>query len=106
MRDKDIKICTWIHHTATILGIFMTARGLGKRGQGTVKRSVLSLFAVSQIWAVVKIITYAAAGRLWMKRSCDHIRKLGRTKKEERGYLWLFTAGSVLFKMGTPLISG
>ena len=108
MKESEFKICTWIHHTATFIGlsagIWALDKTTGKKRQNMLKETALVHYILSQVWAAVKIAVSLLSGRERMKDSYDNIQSLCEDKRKERGLTWTLTAVSACVKIGTPLV--
>ncbi|BDF33750.1 hypothetical protein CE91St62_18160 [Lachnospiraceae bacterium] len=110
MEEREFKICTWIHHAATITGLSAGIWALDRRTRGTgrkqsvLKETALVLYIISQIWAAVKIVASLLSGRERMKDSYDNIHSLCNDKQKERGLTWMLTIVSACVKTGMPVM--
>lgn len=101
---QEQKICRWIHHIATFIGIFIgTEQLLEKRG-GIIRKGILGLFLGSQLFAACKILTDRISGRNRIEEACERMDAICHTPNQKRCMLAGTMALSVFFKMGTPYI--
>lgn len=106
MSVKEQNICIWIHHIATILGLctgFFKLRAHPENKKGAAF-PLLILYITSQLWALLKLLAGLGAKRQPLKKSFLNIKKLCRTQKQERSFLWLLTLLAAGFKLGTPAL--
>ncbi len=105
-KRKEDKICIWMHHIATVIGMLEGIWGLASEKKDTLSCTsrvfCLSLFTGSQLWAMLKILSDAVRGSSRMKDSILHIRALSGSASKGRRMLGAVTALSVLFKIGVP----
>lgn len=107
MREKDFIISTCVHHISTIVGLltsicYLTRKSSMRQKESYRKKCALVLFMIIQSWAGLKILTdfYNGTSRLW--ESYKDIRRLSKSKRQERNILWGLTFLSSAFKMGLP----
>ena len=53
---REQKICSWIHHIATFIGVFIGMKRLLEKRGGIIRKGILGLFLGSQLFAVCKIL--------------------------------------------------
>lgn len=106
MSRKEYKICIWIHHIATLLGVFSGAIHLACTKKCGFRTLCLSFFTGSQLWALLKIMSDGIRGRSRLKKSIVHIRILSGSTAKERRTLGAVTAASALFKITVPVVLG
>lgn len=103
MSRKEYRICIWIHHIATILGVSGGIYSLASTKKYSFRTFCLSLFTGSQLWALLKIVSDGIRGRSRLKESIIHIRTLSGDAVRERRTLGAVTAVSALFKIAVPV---
>lgn len=121
MKEKELKICIWIHHIATFVGVFLSLRALISRHLGTGRKCIMSVFLLSQVWAVIKIINNSLSRSASLQGVCiaacpdgdgsslgeclNHIYEQSKNEYQARGIVASLISGSVLFKVGFPLVN-
>lgn len=65
---REQKICSWIHHIATFIGVFIGMKRLLEKRGGIIRKGILGLFLGSQLFAVCKILADMILGRKELKR--------------------------------------
>lgn len=101
---REQKICSWIHHIATFLGIFIGTKQLLEKRGGIIRKGILGLFLGSQLFAVCKILADMIVGRNGIEEACEKMEAVCSTPNQRRGMLAGVMALSVLFKVGSPYI--
>lgn len=102
MQKKEEKLCIWIHHIATVLGWLWSLHSLQDRRIRGWKKGILAGFALSQTWAVSKLLAGFLCRQEKLRKSIARIRKLCKSERKTRGVLIGVTAASALFKLGIP----
>lgn len=105
MKEKELKICIWIHHIATFIGVVLSIRALRRRQESEGRRCALVLFLVSQVWAVIKIVSDYKNGSSRLAECLNNICEQSRNEYQARGIVASLISGSVLFKVGIPLVN-
>lgn len=105
MKEKELKICIWIHHIATFIGVFLSLRALMSRCTGTGRKCIMFIFLLSQIWAVIKIVSNRENDNSHLEECLNHIYEQSKNEYQARGIVASLISGSVLFKMGFPLVN-
>ena len=106
MGRKEYRVCIWIHHIATILGVCGGLCNLACTRKYSFRTFCLSLFTGSQLWALLKIVSDGVQGRSRLKKSIVHIRALSSSAAGERRALGALTAASAVFKIVSPAVIG
>lgn len=105
MREKELTICIWIHHISTFIGLFASLYHIASGRRRTAARTGgLILFASGQAFGALKIIADLSKGRSRLRKGFESIHSLCRSKRQERGLLWVMTALSAIFKTSTPCL--
>lgn len=111
MSKREWKICTWIHHLATITGLCTGIINYTQKKSTTWKKNLLLIHIVSQIWAAIKIAASIFPRKdskgtdgANMQRSYEHIHNLCKNKEKERIWTFVLCGMSVLFKIGIPVL--
>lgn len=106
MGKKEWIICTWIHHIATVIGLYKGCRRLFMERLRGIRGLLMFLFLASQIWAGVKILRELTMGESRLKQSFENIHRVSKNEDEERGILFTIAGFSALFKIGVPWFLG
>lgn len=99
MQEKELSICTGIHHIATFLGISEGIYYLAAGKQGFLRSSVIFLLTVIQSWAGIKILADLKAGRSRLTESYRSLDKLKGSRKKKRWFLCGLILSSTVFKI-------
>ena len=105
MKEKELKICIWIHHIATFIGVFLSLRALISRQTETGRKCIMFVFLLSQMWAVLKIVSDYGNGSSHLGECLNHIYEQSKNEYQARGIAASLISGSVLFKVGFPLVN-
>lgn len=121
MKEKELKICIWIHHITTFIGVFLSLRALISSHLGTGRKCIMSIFLLSQMWAVIKIINNSLSRSASSEGTCvtvcpdgngsslgeclNHIYEQSKNEYQARGIVASLIGSSVLFKVGFPLVN-
>lgn len=101
---REQKICSWIHHIATFIGVFIGMKRLLEKRGGIIRKGILGLFLGSQLFAVCKILADMILGRNGIEEACEKMEAVFSSPNQRRSMLAGMMALSVLFKIGTPYI--
>ena len=104
MGKREETICTWIHHTATILGWLMALAGLLSGRQRTGEKFVLGFFAAVQTLAVFKILRAFYGGKDSLAGTFLRIRTSGLTARGQGAVIWPAAGACAAVKLGIPTI--
>lgn len=105
MKEKELKICIWIHHIATFIGVFLSLRALISRHIGMGRKCIMFVFLLSQMWAVAKISNNCENDSSHLGECLNHIYEQSENEYQARGIVASLISGSVLFKVGFPLVN-
>lgn len=106
MKEKELDICIWLHHTATFLGIFCGMSVLIRKKLGKCRICILVLFIESQLWGAVKIVRDLRNRRSRLRDSLERIQACSKSRRKEMGIIAGLICGSILFKLGIPWAAG
>ncbi len=98
MCEKELSICIGIHHIATVVGVLEGIYYLFTGRQKFWKSCVIFLMTVFQSFAGLKIIADLRRGRSRLTDRCRRLKRLGCSRRQEKGVLWGIAALSALFK--------
>lgn len=101
---REQKICSWIHHIATFIGIFIGTKRLFEKRGGMIRKGILGIFLGSQLFAVCKILADMILGRNRIEEVYEKMEAVCSSPNRRKIMLAGMTALSVLFKTGTPYI--
>ena len=76
MQEKEVSLCTWLHHIATFTGIYAGLYQLMTKELNCWRKGGLILFTSFQSWAGIKILRDAVTGIPRFRQVCDSIHNL------------------------------
>lgn len=99
MREKELSICIWIHHIATLIGISEGMYYLLAGKQRFWRSCGVFLLTVLQSWAGIKIMADLKRGKSRLDDSYRNLEKIKSSRRQRQGILWGIALASTLFKV-------
>lgn len=102
MQEKEVSLCTWLHHIATFTGIYAGLYQLMTKELNCWRKGGLILFTSFQSWAGIKILRDAVTGIPRFRQVCDSIHNLTNDSGQRQRILWLLTIACIFYKCMIP----
>lgn len=102
MKEKEVSLCTWLHHIATFTGIYAGLYQLMTKKLNCWRKGGLILFTLFQSWAGIKIFRDAVTGIPRFRQICDSIHNLTNDSGQRQKILWLLTIACIFYKCMIP----
>lgn len=102
MQEKEVSLCTWLHHIATVTGIYAGLYQLMTKELNRWRKGGLILFTSFQSWAGIKILRDAVTGIPRFRQVCDSIHNLTNDSGQRQRILWLLTIACIFYKCMIP----